>query len=158
MSRRPITLPPRTCLRDGCSNRLVRRTDPWENTADWRRRVFCSDVCNENRNNPVTRRPAKPALVVADDRDTSWQAEARCKKADPRLFGPVEQFERNGRDRCRRVANLYCRPCPSRNACFQYAEEGEEQGCWGGALFQNRGGKVQVEPLLGAPMPIEVAS
>lgn len=94
-----------------------------------------------------------PVSIVTglDVQDQKWMRHGNCRGVDPDLFNPVEQFERDGRDRCRRAAATYCRPCPSRSACRRYAESRLEQGVWGAVLFQNRNGRIAVEPLLGAP-------
>ena len=141
----------RRCAWAGCGGPLQRRRG--ERTADWLSRRFCSQKCNESRFRPV--KVAKPVFpAVVDERDQSWRPQAACLGANPNRFGPIEQHEKDGMDRCRRAAAEFCRRCPVAAACHQYAEQGDEQGVWSGRLRQNRNGRVTVERLFG-PAPAE---
>lgn len=141
----------RRCAWAGCAGPIVRRDG--ERRSEWLARVFCSRECQLSRYKPVT--VVKPRFApVVEERDQSWRPMAACRGADPNLFGPIEQHEKNGLDRCRRAAAEFCRRCPVAAACHRYAEEGDEQGVWSGRLRQSRGGKVTVERLFG-PAPAE---
>jgi hypothetical protein len=151
-----LVLPPRVCVRDGCSTVLERR--PAESPTNWRRRVYCSAKCQR----PVGRRTApSPAVVMVpaallsvDDRDQTWRDESACKSADPNLFNPVGQRELRGYERCRATADEFCHVCPVVASCFAQAVVGKEHGVWAAHLF--RAG--QPEPLLADGLPIEAAS
>jgi len=146
----------RRCAWAGCAGPIVRRDG--ERTKEWLSRVYCSRQCQLRRFTPVTG-PPKPVFVVpVDERDQSWREGAACLGADPNRFGPIEQHERDGMDRCRRAAAEFCRGCPVLAACHRYAEAGDESGVWAGRLRQLRGGKVTVEPLLGTAPNVARAS
>lgn len=146
----------RRCAWAGCGGQLKRRLG--EHTADWVSRRYCSQKCQRSRYAPVVGVPKPVFTLVVEERDQSWRPLAKCAGADPNRFGPIEQHERNGLDRCRRAAAEFCRGCPVVAACHRYAEEGDEQGVWAARLRQSRGGKVVVEPLLGEPAESAVAS
>lgn len=154
--RKQAPLPPRSCARPGCSKRLVRRK--LENLADWKARVYCSAVCNQERATPVSGRRATTVVEVpsgvaevASVVEQTWMGLAACKTADPERFAPIEKEERAGLDRCRQAAAAFCRRCPVAGSCRRFAAETGQQGVWGAQLRQMRNGRIETEPLLGAP-------
>lgn len=73
--------------------------------------------------------------------DVSWFAEANCRGADPNIFVPPET-EGSGsggvhaaeeRARLTELAKSYCRDCPVRLECLDFAlRNGIKDGVWGG--------------------------
>jgi WhiB family redox-sensing transcriptional regulator len=56
----------------------------------------------------------------------SWAGYARCRSADPEIFFPLGPEEAH-------AAKAYCRRCPVREACLDFAlSTGQRHGVWGG--------------------------
>jgi WhiB family redox-sensing transcriptional regulator len=77
-------------------------------------------------------------LIDMDLRNTDWQINAECKKADPELFFPsgekgkltIEQIQQ---------AKEFCVRCLVREQCLEYAlGNGENDGVWGGKTKRER--------------------
>jgi WhiB family redox-sensing transcriptional regulator len=59
----------------------------------------------------------------------AWQLRAACRDADPELFFPISDKQRDVIEQSR----TYCRVCPVRVQCLQVAlGSGEAHGTWGG--------------------------
>jgi WhiB family transcriptional regulator, redox-sensing transcriptional regulator len=59
----------------------------------------------------------------------AWQLRAACRDADPELFFPISDKQRDVIEQSR----TYCRVCPVRARCLQVAlGSGEAHGTWGG--------------------------
>lgn len=71
--------------------------------------------------------------------DHDWHEDAACKEAPAGLFfaPPGEQVA--DRDKRDREAKAYCRPCPVRTACLEYAlGRSDKYGVWGGMNPEDR--------------------
>jgi WhiB family redox-sensing transcriptional regulator len=84
----------------------------------------------------IAEAPARPGQAKREPVDLSWHDRAACNGVDVNLFygsndGPRE-YPPETRDRESR-AKSFCRVCPVRMACLQYAlDNGEKYGIWGG--------------------------
>ncbi|OUS88587.1 WhiB family transcriptional regulator [Rhodococcus sp. NCIMB 12038] len=68
-----------------------------------------------------------------------WQLSARCRHADPDLFFPTEDENRNLRLRREKVAKQFCSSCPVKRECRCHAiTVGEPFGVWGGTSERDR--------------------
>jgi WhiB family redox-sensing transcriptional regulator len=90
----------------------------------------------------ISEAPARPGQTTREPADLSWQNRAACNGTNVNLFYgsttegsreyPPETRDRETRDRETR-AKSFCRDCPVRTACLQYAlDTGEKFGIWGG--------------------------
>ena len=63
-----------------------------------------------------------------------WEADAACRGADVNLFFAPHYFERKAEKDAREgQAKAFCRACPVRALCLEYALQTEERhGVWGG--------------------------
>lgn len=98
-----------------------------------RRRISGRSVngaAHANQRGPMT-------MVTVEERyelDMSWQADARCRSADPNLFfapllteKPEEKVLREAK------AKAICAQCPVQRECLRYAVATREPyGIWGG--------------------------
>lgn len=66
--------------------------------------------------------------------------DAACAGADPELFFvPTNDYDAPAARAQVREAKAYCRDCPVRDACLQWAlDSGQDYGVWGGATELER--------------------
>jgi WhiB family redox-sensing transcriptional regulator len=69
-----------------------------------------------------------------------WQFRAACRGADSTLFFAPNYFEKRHEKELREAqAKAYCRRCPVREECLEYAlSNGEKFGIWGGMSERER--------------------
>lgn len=69
----------------------------------------------------------------------TWMEQAACAGADPDLFFPhVTRGENHNQHKLAEAA-AFCRVCPVRAECYQYAYDDRLTGVWGGWLLDNWG-------------------
>ena len=93
-----------------------------------------------------------PALVSRPaPAPESWRDAGHCRDKDPNIFYPLGRG-RSAMDQME-VAKAFCRGCPSREPCLEFAlTAGQQLGIWGGTSPEER------RVLLGRGRRAQVAS
>lgn len=92
-----------------------------------------SGTGSEPAGRPSERRsvPREPLRPLVDD--WSWQEQAACRGADPRLFFPKDDERGTARRTRQQAAAAFCNRCEVRRSCLEHAlRSGERYGVWGG--------------------------
>ena len=71
--------------------------------------------------------------------DLSWQAEAKCNGLDPDYFYPEGLgHHENNKNALELEAAQFCKGCPVKQACLEYAVATNQFGVWGGTSEKQR--------------------
>lgn len=78
--------------------------------------------------------------LLATSEDENWRDKAECNGADPEIFFPDLEFDTAEARRAKtKAAREYCRACPVRQECLDWALDNRvTDGIYGGQTYGQR--------------------
>ena len=154
MNGAKLKLPPRVCVRAGCTVVLERR--PTESPTNWRTRVYCSASCQRSvgRGRKVRPDPLVPPSVARTPVVVQEWPDTPCQDPTTGLWW-TDSFSDAEAARLPELAQK-CAECPARSRCAELGEQ-ERFGLFAGVLWHGGQKRHQLD-LLAPIVPEEAAA